>query len=137
MPNKDAVKKLREVLVLRRDALQRALAGDLSLLREVRNSGSGDLLDAAVDTAQSEVNSQLAEVESRELSLIDSALERMEQGVYGACEECGKAIPLTRLRAVPYATECIACRRKSEQGTSAAPAWNRLFADAPAETLDR
>lgn len=134
MPKKEALKKLREVLIRRRDALRRALAGDLSLLQEVRDTGPGDLLDAAVDTAQDEVNSQLVEAESRELALIDEALERMKDGSYGTCEDCEKPIPMARLQALPYATACIQCRRKSEQGHSHAPSWNRVFVDAPIDS---
>lgn len=136
MPRKDALKSLREALLRRRDALRRALAGDLSLLQEIREQGPGDVLDAAVDTAQDELNSQLVEVESRELSHIDEALERMKEGTYGRCENCDKPIPLTRLQALPYATECIECRRKSEGRTSAGPVtWNRVFDNAEVDSL--
>ncbi len=135
MPKKETLDKLRDVLLRRRDALRRALAGDLSLLQEIRDTGPGDLLDAAVDTAQDEVNSQLVEAESRELALIDEAMERMKDGSYGTCDDCGKPIPMARLQALPYATECIQCRRKSEQGPSAAPAWNRVFVDSPIDSI--
>lgn len=136
MPRKDALKSLREALLRRRDALRRALAGDLSLLQEIREQGPGDVLDAAVDTAQDELNSQLVEVESRELSHIEEALDRMKEGTYGRCENCDKPIPLTRLQALPYATECIDCRRKSEGGAAAGPVtWNRVFDNAQVDSL--
>ncbi|GAA4457745.1 MULTISPECIES: TraR/DksA family transcriptional regulator [Novipirellula] len=137
MPRKDALLKLRENLIRRRDALSRALAGDLSLLQELHQQKTGDVLDAAADTMQDELNSQLLEVESRELSAIEEAIVRMEQGGYGDCVDCGKPIPLTRLRAIPYATECIACRRKSEMssGTAGAVSWNRVFEDAEVDSV--
>ena len=130
MPRTEALKKLKEVLVRRRDALRKAMAGDLSQLREFRDTGPGDVLDAAVDTAQDEINSQLLEVESRELEQIEEALERLSEGTFGLCEVCEKPIPLKRLQALPYATECIDCKRKSETGggsVGGAPAWNRVF----------
>lgn len=135
MPRKDALSKLREVLVRRRDALRKAMAGDLSLLRELRDQGPGDVLDAAVDTAQDELNSQLLEVESRELTQIEDALERLSDGTFGYCEECEKPIPLSRLQALPYATECIDCKRKAEQASSGGlqHQWNRVFDDANAD----
>ena len=43
------------------------------------------------------------------LDKIESALERIEDGTYGSCEECGAKIPKTRLNAVPYATMCVQC----------------------------
>jgi len=115
MARKDAMMGLRQILMRRRDALRQALAGDLSLLKELRQQNSGDVIDAALDTAQDEISSQLAEVESRELSSIDVALERMRKGEYGRCDGCGQVIPLARLQALPYATTCIQCQREAEK----------------------
>lgn len=115
MARKDALKNLRDVLVKRRDALRKALAGDLSLLKELREQTKGDVVDFALDSAQDEINSQIAEVESRELGHIDTALERMRQGSYGKCEGCKSNIPLARLQALPYATCCINCQRELEK----------------------
>lgn len=114
MARKDAILQMRQNLVKRRDALRRALAGDLSSLSKL-NASSGDMLDAALDQAQDEVNSQLAEVESRELSQIEKALERMKSGHYGVCEVCNGKIKLERLKALPYATMCIDCQRELER----------------------
>jgi DnaK suppressor protein len=111
---KEALNKLRDVLIRRREALRKALAGDLSLLREMAAEG-GDVMDVAMDTANDEISSQLAEVESRELVRIDEALDRMREGSYGECESCEKPIPLARLQAVPYATMCIECQRQQDK----------------------
>ena len=46
------------------------------------------------------------------LSDIDHALERLDAGTYGFCEECGVAIPFERLEAIPAARFCIACPRR-------------------------
>ena len=115
MARKDALLNLRAILVRRRDALRSALAGDLSLLRELHGETTGDVVDAALDTAQDEISSQLAEVESRELAHIENALERMRAGQYGVCEVCAKKIPMARLDALPYATMCIECQRDLER----------------------
>lgn len=139
MGRKDALGKLRDVLVRRRDALRRAMAGDLSVLRELRDQGPGDVLDAAVDTAQDEINSQLLEVESRELVQIEDALERLNTGTFGVCEVCDKPIPLNRLQALPYATECIECKRKSERiggiNEGRVHAWNRVFDNSEVDSM--
>ena len=115
MARKEAVSQLRQILIRRRDALRKALAGDLSSLKELRQQTSGDMMDAAMDSAQDEISSQLAEVESRELTNIETALERMRKGDYGRCESCGGPIPLARLQALPYATTCIQCQREAEK----------------------
>jgi DnaK suppressor protein len=119
MARKDALANMRAILVKRRDALRSALAGDHTLLRELHSQSPGDVIDAAYDTAQDEINSQLAEVESRELASIENALDRMKEGTYGQCEVCGGRIPLARLEALPYATMCIACQRELERSGEA------------------
>jgi DnaK suppressor protein len=116
MARKDAIQNMYEILVKRRDALRKALTGDLSLLRELRaQSTSGDVVDAALDAAHDEINSQLAEVESRELANIERAIARIREGGYGICEGCGEKIKLARLNALPYATCCIDCQRELER----------------------
>ena len=51
MSRKEALSKLRDVLLLRREALRKALDGDLSMLQSLSQDG-GDVIDAAMDTAQ-------------------------------------------------------------------------------------
>jgi len=98
MARKDALVSLRKVLEKRRDAMRKALAGDFSALNALRET-SGDVVDVALDSAQNELNSQLAEVENRELAQIEIALEKMQDGSFGLCEICDKSIPLARLQA--------------------------------------
>ena len=124
MARKDALLNLRSILVRRRDALRNALAGDLTLLKELRSESPGDVMDAAYDSAQDEISSQLAEVESRELASIENALDRMKSGHYGLCEVCNTRIPMARLNALPYATMCIGCQRDVER-TGYSPASRR------------
>lgn len=114
MARKDSILKLRALLVARRDALRQALAGDLSLLKSLPELTGGDVVDAALDAAQDEISSKLAEVESRELGQIEAALERFRDGTYGQCEICEGTIPMARLNALPYATTCIDCQRAAE-----------------------
>ncbi len=130
MTRKDSIVKMRDLLVTRRDALRKALAGDLSLLKQLREQSGGDVVDAALDAAQDEISSQLAEVESRELAHIERALIRIRNGHYGECEGCGNKIPLARLNALPYAVSCIECQRAAETGGGAGGGsgdWSRLL----------
>jgi len=130
MTRKEAIRNMHQVLIKRRDALRKALAGDLSLLKELSAQASGDVVDAALDSVQDEISSQLAEVESRELARIEVALERMREGQYGICDGCGTNIPLARLNALPYATLCIKCQREAErEGSSGSNNvdWSRLL----------
>src|ERR1044072_4670710 len=130
MARKDAILSMRQILIMRRDALRTALAGDLSLLKELRAQAAGDVVDAALDSAQDEISSQLAEVESRELASIENALQRMRDGQYGVCEGCSAAIPLAPLPALPSAPLGIECQREAEgygsSGSSDAD-WGRVL----------
>ena len=127
MIRKEAILTLHSVLVRRRDALRSALAGDWSLLQELRATSKSDAADLAVDAVQDEITSQLAAVEGRELEYIENALERMHAGGYGICENCRQDIPLMRLQALPYATLCISCQREEEKsrGARVTTDWGR------------
>lgn len=41
---------------------------------------------------------------------IDRALQKIEDGTYGVCEQCGEMIPEARLQALPYAALCVTCK---------------------------
>ena len=112
----DALLRLHARLVARRDALRAALNGDLESLREYHSTFDvGDNVDAAVDTANDEISSQLAELESRELGQIEHALKRIAAGVYGRCEYCSGKISEARINALPYTNSCIDCQRENER----------------------
>lgn len=115
MRSKVSIRRLKEILSLRRDALRRALYQDLTGLRTGVGIDIGDSVDQAVDDEFDHVSSQLAQTESRELEQIEEALRRMKKGNYGLCEGCGEAIPLARLQVVPYAKRCVRCQRASER----------------------
>ncbi|MGA7498013.1 MAG: TraR/DksA C4-type zinc finger protein [Isosphaeraceae bacterium] len=116
MARKDALLRLTARLVSRRDALRKAINGDLDSFRKFSEvSGVGDNVDAAVDSANDEISSQLVEIESRELSQIEHALQRIAAGVYGRCEFCGGKVSEARLNALPYTNSCIDCQRENER----------------------
>lgn len=116
MARKDALLRLTSRLVARRDALRKALSGDLDAFRKFSEVGGvGDNIDAAVDSANDEISSRLVEIESRELGQIEHALQRIAAGVYGRCEFCGGKISEPRLNALPYTNSCIDCQRENER----------------------
>jgi YteA family regulatory protein len=45
--------------------------------------------------------------EDSELLKVNEALEAMNKGTYGVCDECGESIPYERLEAMPYTTRCM------------------------------
>ncbi|HEX5104225.1 MAG TPA: TraR/DksA C4-type zinc finger protein [Pirellulaceae bacterium] len=108
-------------LLARRGALKAALAGDQRMLQTLHESGVGDEIDAAIASQQAELQSQMAEVESRELVQIDQALAKIRAGQYGRCETCERQIAPLRLKYLPYAADCIACARREERHDTAQP----------------
>jgi len=53
--------------------------------------------------------------ERKLISKIDKALERVEDGTFGICEECGEEITDARLKARPVTTLCIDCKEEQEK----------------------
>ncbi len=113
MARKDALLRLHERLIAKRDALREKLSDDFT--SQSAGAGAGDVGDAANDGAQTELNSQLAALESRELSQIERAIEMIRQGRYGKCEICDLPIPIARLKALPFTPVCIKCQRTQEE----------------------
>ncbi|MFM7161348.1 MAG: TraR/DksA family transcriptional regulator, partial [Planctomycetaceae bacterium] len=121
---------LHKSLVDKRDALRKQLQMELGESISPDHL-AGDLADAALDDSQNEMHSQLAEFESRELEQIEHALELLREGRYGTCETCSCAIPIERLKALPYTTVCINCRQREERrgrgGDQFSENWESLY----------
>ena len=74
-----------------------------------------DELDVAVSESNRELSLRLANRERRMLRKIRYALDRIEEGEYGMCINCGVPIGFRRLKARPVATLCIDCKTQQEQ----------------------
>jgi RNA polymerase-binding transcription factor DksA len=69
------------------------------------------LADAAGDIV---ADVEVLATEHNILAAVNGALDRIEDGTFGACQQCGQKISEERLKAIPYAALCIECARKSE-----------------------
>ena len=88
-----------------------------SMEDEGEEAGIGNhLAETASATLDREIDYSLEENSTHVLAAIDAALARIENGTYGMCVTCGNAIDDERLEAIPYATQCIDCRRRDERG---------------------
>lgn len=65
--------------------------------------------DVATDTFYRERDEAMERSLKGELEQVVHALAKVESGAYGHCDRCGNLIPADRLKALPYATLCIAC----------------------------
>ncbi|MFO7907152.1 MAG: TraR/DksA family transcriptional regulator [Planctomycetota bacterium] len=117
MRKKLETKPFKEKLLL----LRARLRGDVNTMADAtlgrpRTEASGDLssmpihmADVGSDNFEQEFTLSLMANDEEVLDLIEQALERIEEGTYGSCTECGGRIPKTRLNAIPYTPYCIKC----------------------------
>ena len=119
---KAQLKQFRQLLITERAKLAdeiKSIAQDAS---KSPREASGDLsaytlhmADMAADTYERELSMNIVSSEQELLYQIDDALKRLDDGSYGICSQCNKPITMSRLKAVPYASLCIACQRVKEQ----------------------
>jgi RNA polymerase-binding protein DksA len=108
-------------------SLRNRLKGDVShltgeALRHAGGEASGNLsntpihmADLGTDNFEQEFTLSLLENEERALDEITDALDRLQRGTFGQCEECHREVPKARLQALPYARHCVDCARKLQQ----------------------
>jgi len=112
---------LKEKLVQARVELTRAIRRMEKLIQELgdqggRSSGiSNHLAEGASSTFAQERNLALVENLARTLEQVEAALKRMDVGTYGLCRVCNGAIDRARLRALPYAAQCLHCQTRLEE----------------------
>lgn len=105
----EAGREARELLLRRRRQLVDLYGSAESAERGLREARNPDWVDQASEEGTAQVLERLSEREHAELGEIDAALARIEQGVYGVCQECGGPIEGGRLRVMPEARRCVAC----------------------------
>ena len=81
----------------------------------LRRGYHADSKERAKELEDSEVVDALGNEARAEIRKISAALQRMEAGDFGVCEECGTEIDRGRIEAHPYARECIDCARLEEE----------------------
>ena len=109
---------LKKILIEKRDAIIQKIKLQLgqSVTDEQarRLESAMDSGDQALVDLEREMGISLQEMRNRERKLIDEALDRLEQGIYGECAECGEEISEKRLQALPFARLCVECQSKNE-----------------------
>ena len=107
--------RFRKQLEAERQELVATFKRNQAANREGGDEGLMDLADKATEYYTQEFNYSLTENDRARLAQIDEALERIENGEYGNCEECGEKIAKQRLKALPWALLCINCQEEKEQ----------------------
>ena len=85
--------------------------------READEQAANDIADKATNSYTKEFLFKKSNDDRFILTLVQEALDRMEEGSYGTCVHCGGEMQQKRLDAVPWARHCLDCQEKQEQGT--------------------
>jgi RNA polymerase-binding transcription factor DksA len=75
----------------------------------LREPLEADFAEQATQMESAEVTADLEHAALVEAEQIKAAVDRIDNGTYGECAHCGKAINPKRLEALPYAIDCIEC----------------------------
>ncbi len=110
---------LRQTLTDERTRLRGEIREHLLVIDKERYS---DVAGQVHDTGDESVADLLADVDTAvvgrlitELREVEAALERIAEGSYGLCDECGAEIPYARLQAYPTAIRCVADQERHEK----------------------
>jgi RNA polymerase-binding protein DksA len=100
-------------------AMRARLNGDVRRRADEQADGPAeapaDPTDLGADSYGLEFSLSLLHNQEQVLEEIGEALDRLQRGAFGRCEECAGPIAKARLQAVPYARHCVACARKLQQ----------------------
>ena len=107
---------VRELLSTHRNQIVAMYENDVRAGQEASDEGSDDVVDRANNAYSRELLFSLSDGERHTLLRIEEAIQRLDQGVYGVCTNCGNDIRPGRLRAVPWARYCIDCQELAEKG---------------------
>jgi len=105
--------RLKRVLVERR----RVIESKRGLLRSTlagQDWATEDASERHVNKLAQDMDFALMRIGENTSRAIDDAIERLDDGTYGACAECGTKIAPTRLRAIPFARLCRVCQELEE-----------------------
>jgi DnaK suppressor protein len=108
-------------------AIRARLRGDVTAMAEVALRKSGiegsdsnampiHMAELGSDNFEQEFTLGLLEADEDTLSMIESALGRIESGGFGQCVQCDGVISKARLNAIPYTPVCIKCAEQQESG---------------------
>jgi len=114
--DKKKLKTFESRLQEQRDALLGMVERTEDYGREANRDISQDPADQASNSYTKELLFSQSTNERIMLRLIAEALERLQDGSFGECVNCGQEIQPKRLEAIPWARYCIKCQELQEQG---------------------
>lgn len=104
----------RKLLEMRRDLLSQVERKKI-YSKEIGEDGIPDSGDVAAYSYSKEVLMGLGENERTKLRLVEEALAKIGEGIYGVCERCEGVIPVKRLELLPFTRYCVQCQSELEK----------------------
>jgi len=114
--DKKRLESFRKRLEERQQALRKAVSRTEEDGRIADQDSAQDIADRAASSYTKEFLFSQSNNERQLLQMVETALQRIREGVFGECVSCGNEINPKRLEAVPWTRYCIACQEKLEQG---------------------
>jgi DnaK suppressor protein len=114
--DKKTIARLKKMLLKEREEIVGEVRQIFESSKEMGQDGIQDIGDEAANIYNKQILLSLTESERVRLQEMDEALDRIEAGTYGICEECGEPIGLKRLEVRPVAKYCVPCLSKMEKG---------------------
>jgi DnaK suppressor protein len=112
------------LLELRKRLMHEVNTAEESLREDVVATGDISTVPThPADHAAEGVDAEVAIAQNEELLLeqVEAALERIEVGTFGTCQECGQEINKERLDAIVYTPYCICCARRQSPAETEPP----------------
>jgi DnaK suppressor protein len=113
---KKKIDNFRKQLETREQELRKIVARTEQDGREADVGTAQDIADRAANSYTKEFLFHQSNNERQLLQMVEGALGRIREGVFGECINCGSEINAKRLEAVPWTRYCINCQEKLEQG---------------------
>ncbi len=114
--DKKTIAKFRKILLKEREQIVGDVKQIVESSKEMGQDGTQDIGDEAANIYNKQVLLSLNENERTRLKEVDESLDRIGNGSYGICEECGGPINLKRLEVRPVAKYCVPCLTTLEKG---------------------
>ena len=116
MTTRERAVRLRNMFESLRGRLLGEIAGKLREARdEPRDEYVGDMLDRGERFHEEDLQYTLLGMKTETIQRIDEALDRLAEGEYGLCSDCGQEISEKRLSAMPFAIRCCDCEEQVEE----------------------
>ncbi|MCA1744096.1 MAG: RNA polymerase-binding protein DksA [Desulfonatronovibrio sp.] len=113
MENSD-IEYFKELLIKMREEIQQKGENTIEDMTEEREMFADPADRASAESDRSFIL-RLRDRDRKLIQKIEQALQRIEEGNFGFCDDCGEDISVPRLKARPVTTLCIKCKSKQEQ----------------------